>query len=89
MDRRTPEQLAALGIVVRHDKRGKRHITMRADPFVQFHALPKTVACECGASKTFMASGSVAGWVPPHPGVPRWTCPECRAELAPLVMGAR
>jgi hypothetical protein len=87
MDTRTPEQLAAAGITIRVDERGKRHITMRADPFVMLRGGPRTVRCACGAEHTFTESGPTEGWVPPHPGVRGWTCPACRGSLAPLRLG--
>lgn len=83
---RTPEQLAEAGVTIRVDERGKRHITLRADPYVMLRGGPRTVVCECGADKTFTESGPTDGWVPPHPGVPGWTCPACRSSLKPMVV---
>jgi hypothetical protein len=120
LDERTPEELAKAGITIELDERGKRHITLRADPIVQLRdGRPRTVFCSalegrvprmlrpfwgalayglflrvfgrvprgCELSRRFRASGPTDGWVPPHPGVERWTCPSCRGGLAPVRMG--
>lgn len=54
METRTPEELAAAGITIRVDERGKRHITMRADPIIQLRdGRPRWITCS-----------SLPRWVP-------------------------